>query len=129
MESIRFDNGFQQYSFNGSKPVSICVTDFNMIARLMDAQEKISGIAERYRGTQATPERLAEADKEIRKIVDDAFAAPVCQAAFSTANCMSVNRSGKLLVQAFLEAFGPVIRAQIEKNTQGLRPEAAKYLK
>lgn len=131
MESIKFENGIKNYAVNGdeSKVISINAADLNLPKRIKEMYAEAEKLEDKYKGTDITAEALADADAELRRIINYTFAADICTPAFGELNIMSpVN--GKPLYQNFFEAFMPVLEADIKAalNKDPVRPEVRKYL-
>ena len=122
MKSIRFNTGIREYAVNGNEaePLRINISDINLMKRVTAAQAELTELREKYSG-KLTAEQLIAADTDVRGIIDRAFAADVCRIAFGEANVFSPVEGGKMLFEAFFEAFLPVLR----EDMQTLRPQAA----
>lgn len=134
MRAVTFSTGIREYAVNGNEtePLRINISDIGLMERVKAAQSELTALQEKYEGP-LTPERLAEADADVRGIIDRAFAADVCRTVFGEANVFSPVGDGKLLYEAFFDAFLPVLREDLaaltaKRTAAAPRPEVAQYL-
>lgn len=136
MKSINFDEGYKTYAVNGDKSrvVKIKTGDFNLLKRVEAAMTEIESLKEKYSG-KPDENTMIEFDSSVRQLIDKAFDSEVCAAAFGNANICTVVSGGKLLFEAFFEAFMPLLKADIKAaimtkkaNQPELRPEVQKYI-
>ena len=124
MQSINFNTGSKEYAINGddSNTIRINVSDINIMTRINEVQEKLDSIGEKLteNGTP-TPELLSECDREIKQQIDYAFGSNVSQAVFGCVNCLSPVDGGKLLFEAFMDAFIPLVAGDIKARTDAQR--------
>jgi len=111
MKSINFDEGYKTYAVNGdeSRVIKIKVADFNLLKRVEAAMAEIESLKKKYSG-KPDENTLTEFDSSIRQLIDKAFDSDVCSNAFGNANICTVS-GGKLLFEAFFEAFMPILKA------------------
>ena len=93
MGDITFSTGLVSYSLNGKCEVSFNPTDSAFVERLFETFNTLDKKQEAYRAEiEKTSDRLeifriARArDAEMRKMIDGAFGAPVCEALFGSMN-------------------------------------------
>lgn len=135
MRSVDFSTGAKEYEFNGDPDnrIKINVADPNLIGRIEKAVSRLDSIQEKFSG-EASFDIMIEADREIRDVLANVFGCDICSAAFGDANCFSLVDGETPLIVSFLEAFLPVIKADIEAAIpkkapeQKLRPEVQKYI-
>ena len=62
----------------------------------------------------ATPEELAEKDREMKDLLDKTFAAPVSQVLFQGLSCFALCADGRFVLENVLEAVVPEIKNAIQ---------------
>jgi hypothetical protein len=136
MKSINFDEGYREYKLNedDSRVIRIRITDANLVSRIEKSMERTNELISKYKN-RPNALQLAELDKDIRTILNDAFGSDICTPAFGTASLITPLSDGKLLLFSFFDAFLPVLKADMEamKLTMKIkqpevRPEVQKYL-
>ncbi len=136
MKSINFDEGYREYKLNedDSRVIRIRITDANLKSRIEKSMERTNELISKYK-TRPNSSQLAELDKDIRTILNDAFDSDICTPAFGTASLITPLPDGKLLLFSFFDAFLPVLKADMEamKLTMKIkqpevRPEVQKYI-
>lgn len=136
MKSINFDEGYKTYAINGdeSRVIKVKVGDFNLLERVKSAMTEIESLKEKFSG-KPDENTMIEFDSSVRKLIDKAFDSDVCANAFGNANICTVVSSGKLLFEAFFEAFMPILKADISAavmtkkvNQPEIRPEVQRYI-
>lgn len=100
MSTLNFETGLKSFDINGDpeKVVHFCPTDFNFISRLFEAFSALENRQTDYQAKitaeDATPEKalevIAEADKDVRTIIDRAFEAPVSDIAFGNLSSLAI---------------------------------------
>lgn len=123
MQNIRFDDGFREYKINGDKSRVIRVnpSDFGIVSRLRAAQAALAEL----KPTDG-PEGLAEIDRAVREQIDGVFGKGTSDAVFGGTNCASL-AGGKPIYQNFLEAFMPIIEADIMAEKEKSDANIKKY--
>jgi hypothetical protein len=134
MKSISFDEGYREYKLNGddSRVIRIQITDPNLYSRIEKGMEKAESLIGKYKNTDSY-EKLAQFDKEVKAILNEAFGTDICTPAFGSASVLTPTSDGStLLIYAFFEAFMPALKEDIESMkasmAQEVRPEVKKYL-
>lgn len=136
MKSINFDEGYKKYAINDdeSRVVKIKIGDFNLLERLKSAMAEIEPLKEKF-SSNPDENTMIEVDSCIRQLIDKAFDSDVCAAVFGNSNVCTVVSGGKLLFEAFFEAFMPLLEADIKAtvmtkkvNKPEIRPEVQKYI-
>ena len=118
MQNINFTSAkYKEYQFNGGKPVKINISDIGILSRIKNGDKRIEEITKAI-GDEPSLEALEQADKEIRELIDQIFGAPVSDAAFGSANCVSPTEGGGFICSNFLEAFMPVVIDDISGAAQ-----------
>lgn len=102
MVNIQFKTGsYKEYMINGNGPISINVSDTNIIDRLSSCDAKIDRIIEKY-GDKITVENAGPIDREIRDLVDGVINCPgACDVAFGNISSIAIV-DGKPLYATFL---------------------------
>lgn len=118
MKALHFDTApakTAEFAVNGDENnvISISLTDLNLFDRIGKASKELEDLQTQYADMQ--PEQLAQADAQIRRIIDRAFGSDICSHAFGTVNCLSMTKSGKPLFQCFFDAFVPLLKEAFEE--------------
>ena len=110
MKSIRFDDGFREYAINGdeTRVIRVNPSDFGIIERLTAAQNAMANVT-----IDNTPEGIAAFDKFAREQIDMVFGEGTSAVAFGRTHLASP-ANGKPLYVNFLEAFAPIIKADLD---------------
>lgn len=133
MQSINFDDGFKSYMINNdeNKIIRINVTDLNTSKRFEDAVSAIDKLIDEVKG-DISEERFIEADRVICEQLDHVFGNGVCETVFGKTNVLSATESGKLLIEGFLDALLPVVKADMEaaaaKSRANIEKKMAAYI-
>ena len=133
MQSINFDDGYKSYMINNdeNKIIRINVTDLNTSKRFEDAVSAIDKLMNEVKG-DISEERYIEADRVIREQLDHVFGNGVCEIVFGKTNVLSATESGKLLIEGFLDALLPVVKADMEaaaaKSKANIEKKMAAYI-
>ncbi len=133
MQSINFDDGYKSYMINNdeNKIIRINVTDLNTSKRFEDAVSAIDKLMDEVKG-DISEERFIEADRVIREQLDHVFGNGVCETVFGKTNVLSATESGKLLIEGFLDALLPVVKADMEaaaaKSRANIEKKMAAYI-
>lgn len=100
MKDLNFDGGLVSYSLNGKCEISFNPADSMFVERFYNAFDKLGKLQDEY-GKKEMPETSAaifdiarEREGKMRKVIDELFGAPVCEAVF-----------GGMSVCAFADGF------------------------
>lgn len=122
MKSINFKKSFREYAVNGDESKVIRIKlDPDMPRKIQNTMSEI----DKFRD-EINDDNIAEMGRKFGEIINNIFGTDICTPAFDGANPFSVVDDGKLLVEAFFEAFIPVFTEDLEALK--IRPEAKKYL-
>ena len=123
MKNIRFDDGYHEYAINGdeSRVIRVNPSDFGILARLNAAQNAMKGVT-----IENTPEGIAEFDRLAREQIDMVFGEGTAETVFGRINCASP-AGGKPIYINFLEAFAPIIKADLEAEKKKSDANVKKY--
>ena len=135
MTSLKFDDGYKEYSINGdeSRVIRINTTDFAIFDRIKKAMSTIDDISKEYKNAEPKTddeanELFVSADKKVREQINYIFDSDVSSVAFGNTNCFSIVFSNKQpLFYNFLNAIIPTIRSDIEKVMTSQNKNVAKY--
>lgn len=110
--NISFATNEKEYIINGdeNRVIRVNVADVNIFKRYEEASEKIEAL----KNVPRTPEGLAELDRQVREQLNYTFGIDICTAAFGDVNLLSPVEGGKMLFEAFLEAFLPQYKKDAE---------------
>ena len=122
MKSINFKTSFKEYVVNGDESKIIRVKlDPDMPNKIKDTMSEI----DKFRD-EINENNIAEMGRKFGEIINNIFGTDICTPAFDGENPFSVVEDGKFLVEAFFEAFTPVLAEDLESLK--IRPEVQKYL-
>ena len=110
--NICFDEGFREFEINGGRTIRIKPGDFSLPKRM----EALNEWAKSFEPGK-TLDELEESDREARKQLD---------AVFGDMNCMSY-ASGKPVFINFIEAFFPIIEAELNAEKEKSDANIKKY--
>lgn len=151
MNNINFNDGFKEYTINNdpNKVIRFNPSDFNIINRIAETMTAIEKIAEemsksdipiKLDGTAADEADsikgeltraggiAAETDRRIKEQINYIFGSDVCSVAIGDVSCLA-SVGGMPLYQRFIEAFIPVIRADVEAEKKASAQRVEKYTK
>lgn len=130
MEKLVFDSGIRKYSI-GEGVLRFNPTDPNVYARFMDAVEKIQAVednlveqgrkldAESPESGGAVVKLMAEADREIKKILSEVFGGENdFDRILGGVNLLAVGDNGERVVTNLLYALTPVMQEGAERCAQ-----------
>lgn len=87
MKELQFDTGLVSYNLNGKCEVQFNPADREFVERFYNAFDELGNLSDEY--SKKTPDEVSavfdiakERDGKMQKIIDDLFAAPVCETAF-----------------------------------------------
>lgn len=124
MQSIDFAKGYKTYAINGdeSTTVKINVADPNLKNRILKVTREIDEYKSRYGDAAVTEEILTELDVFTKSKLDEAFGKGFSQAVFGELSCFAITEDeGKFVYETFMEAFLPIVTADIEQATKASR--------
>lgn len=122
MKSINFKKSFKEYIVNGDESKVIRIKlDPEMPDRVQDVLAEI----DKFRD-EINENNIAEMGRKYGEILNNIFDTDICTPAFDGENPFSVVDGGKLLIEAFFEAFMPIFEADVKALK--IRPEVQKYL-
>lgn len=123
MKKIVFDDGYREYAINGdeTRVIRINPTDFGIVKRMKAAEEALAAMA-----IEHSEDGIEELDRVVREQLDSVFGEGTAQTVFGNVNCTSL-AGGKTLYQNFLEAFSPIIKADIEAEKKKSDARVKKY--
>lgn len=126
MKSINFKKNFKEYVVNGDESKIIRV---KLSPDMLDKIEDTLSEIDRFRD-EINKDNIAEMGRKYGEIINNIFGTDICTPAFDGENPFSVVDGGKLLIEAFFEAFVPVLEEDIKslKKLLKIRPEVQKYL-
>ena len=118
MQSINFAKGYKTYAINDDEntTVKINVADPNLKARTLRITGEINEYKSKYGDAVITDEILTELDTFTKAKLDEAFGNGFSQAIFGELSCFAVTEDeGKFVYETFMEAFLPIVTADIEQ--------------
>lgn len=123
MKSINFKKNFKEYAVNGDESKIIFVKlSPDMLNKIQDTMSEI----DKFRD-EINENNIAEMGRKYGEIINNIFDTDICTPAFDGENPFSVVDGGKLLIEAFFEAFIPILEEDLKSLK--IRPEVQKYLK
>ncbi|MDE6519676.1 MAG: hypothetical protein K2K91_04345 [Ruminococcus sp.] len=122
MKSINFKKNFKEYVVNGdeSKIIRVKLSP-DMLDKIDNTLSEIDKIRD-----EINKDNIARMGRKYGEIINNIFDTDICTHAFDGENPFSVVDGGKLLVEAFFEAFIPILEEDMKSLK--LRPEVQKYL-
>ncbi|MEG0771641.1 MAG: hypothetical protein RR436_07080 [Clostridia bacterium] len=136
MESLKFDEGYKEYSINNdeNRIIRYNTTDMGVVDRINKAQIEIEKIVEEMKEKNISAESTAEeiasameiANTGVRKQIDYIFNSKISDIAFEEQNCMSPVK-GIPLYERFLESIIPTIQVDIDKENALTQKRIKKY--
>lgn len=136
MKSINFNEGAHEYKINNDESRVIRLRlEPEMVGRFEKAAKDLAEMI-KTAPDDPTLEEFEEFGKKACQLIDKSFNADVSGPAFGGANPLVPGADGKMLFEAFFEAFMPVVEEDIRKLKQvgnkphalELRPEVQKYV-
>lgn len=136
MKSINFDEGYKEYAINNdpSRVIKIRVADIGLLDRVKKASADMEKLFAKYKNAPDLDE-MSAFDKEFRELLNTAFGSDICTPVFGNSSVMSLTSSGNYLFSEFMNAFLPVLEADIKAavmtqkiNAPEIRPEVKKYV-
>lgn len=122
MKSINFKKNFKEYVVNGDESKIVCV---KLSPDMLDKIDDVMSEVDRFRD-EINKDNIAEMGRKYGEIINNIFGTDICTPAFDGENPFSVVDGGKLLIEAFFEAFIPVLEEDMKELK--IRPEVQKYL-
>lgn len=131
---ILFDDGRKEYTINNdpSRVIRVNPGDFGLLDRISAGERKLNEIAQMHLNLSddSTTEEITSATREldvaVRELLDGMFDYPVSDVVFGHASSVALI-GGKLFVQCFLDAFLPILTADIEKERKLAEKNISKY--
>ena len=122
MKSINFKKNFKEYAVNGdeSKIIRVKLSP-DMMNKIQDTMSEI----DKFRD-EINENNIAEMGRKYGEIINNIFDTDICTPAFDGENPFSIVDGGKLLIEAFFEAFIPILEEDVKSLK--IRPEVQKYL-
>ena len=127
MEQLQFDSGMRTYRVNGGETFSFHPADPNLYARFQEAEEKLSGMGEAF--SQETGDVLTvmqKTDRELKSLLSWVFPGNDFEKIFSGVHLLAMTKTGKTVLENFLDALAPILYEGAESFAQGVAEEAAK---
>lgn len=121
MQSINFAKGYKTYAINGDEnnTVKINVADPNLKNRIVGVMQEIDEFMSKYGDAAITYELITELDDFTKSKLDEAFGKGFSEAVFGELSCFAITEDeGKFVYETFLEAFLPIITADIKQATK-----------
>lgn len=132
MKSINFDTGLKTYAINGDEKncIAINVSDPNLLSRIEDMQEQIDTLLTALDNfDKMTPKERADLDTEAKALIDKAFNADISSHVFGATSCFAPLRTGELFILEFLNAFLPVVEADLDEVMLAISQKSAEKAK
>lgn len=139
-KSIKFDEGYKEYSINGdaNRIIRVDTADYGLIERFEEAEKRIKKQLEKYKGIKIRPDGSAEMKDEeackaiselsqtIREAIDYIFDDEVSPVVFGNRSPLST-RKGVPLYERFINAMMPIIKSDIESEAKESNKRIQKY--
>lgn len=122
MKSINFKKNFKEYAVNGDESKIIRV---KLSPDMLDKIDNTLSEIDKFRD-EINENNIAEMGRKYGEIINNIFGTDICTPAFDGENPFSIVDGGKLLIEAFFEAFIPILEEDMKSLK--IRPEVQKYL-
>lgn len=118
MRKLNIDIGVEEFEVFPGRVLRFNPADINLFNRLLNAQERIVCIEQRMvekagqlgdASGEEVIRLLAEADREMKKILEDVFIGNDFEAIFAGVNMLSVCQNDERVITNFLAALQPVL--------------------
>lgn len=119
MESINFDKGCKTYAINGdeSNVIRINAADPNLKDRIEKMLRDINEYKAEREDAAVTDNVRKELDALVKQKLDEAFGKGFSEAVFGDMNVFAITETGQFIYETFMEAFLPIVQADIDKAT------------
>lgn len=125
MEKIQFDSGVRTYRVSGGQKLCFNPADPNLYARFQEAEEKLDQMGKALaEETEDVLCMMQRADKELKALLSWVFPGNDFEKILGGIHLLAVTKSGKTVLENFLEALSPVLCEGAESFAQGLAREA-----
>lgn len=125
MENLQFDSGVRTYRVNGGEALCFNPSDPNLYARFQEAEEKLSQMGEHISGeTGDVLNLMHQTDKELKKLLSWVFPGNDFDKLLAGINLLAVTKTGKTVLENFLDALAPILTEGAEHFAQGLANSA-----
>lgn len=133
MDTLNFATGLVTYDLNGKCEVTFNPTDAAFVERLFQTFDSLDRLQEDYKVKLAASEDLRgtfeitkRMDGEMRKLIDEAFGAPVCDALFGGMNVYAL-ADGLPVWSNLMLAVMDVVDTTFAQEQKKTNPRLAKY--
>lgn len=132
MKTLNFDTGVVTYSLNDACEISINPTDGMLVSRLISLVDSLDEKRERYAAEMEKAEARdvydisRKFDAEMRKEIDEALGAPVCNAVFGNMSILAM-ADGLPVFCNLIFAILDEVDAGWVRETQKTNSRIAKY--
>ena len=111
MEKIQFDSGVRTFRVNGKGKLTFSPSDPNVYARFQEMGEKLPQLEEMLQQHQEgdTLSLMTLADRELKKRLSWVFPGNDFEEIFSGIHLLAVTKSGKTVLENFLDALTPIL--------------------
>lgn len=117
MNSINFDKGYKTYAINEDENncIRINVADPNLKDKIELMLRELDEYKESKSDSAVTPDVRKELDVFVKQKLNDVFGQGFSEAVFGDMNVFAITESGKFIYETFMEAFLPIVQADIDK--------------
>ena len=125
MEKLQFDSGVRTYRVNGGQCLCFNPCDPNLYARFQEAEEKLrqleEGLSQNGEDVVSTVQQM---DKDLKKLLAWVFPGNDFEKILFGVNLLAVTKTGKTVLENFLEALSPILCEGAESFAQTIAGEA-----
>lgn len=127
--ALRIDLGLRTYDIEDADGNFVGAIRFNpadigFVARWNSFQEYATRLAD---NPPRTPQAMAAADEELKRLMDKVFAAPCADVLLQGQSCFAMCMDGRFILTNVLEALVPVMKGAITEAQQASAERMAKH--
>lgn len=117
MNSINFDKGYKTYAINEDENncIRINVADPNLKDKIELMLRELDEYKESKSDSAVTLDVRKELDVFVKQKLNEVFGQGFSEAVFGDMNVFAITESGKFIYETFMEAFLPIVQADIDK--------------
>ncbi len=136
---IRFDDGIEEYQVNDNGLLRLNASDPNLYQRFFDAKEKLLAIeqhleekgkqvpaisadaspAEKEKAGAQTLRLMADADRQVKEVLNWVFPGNDFDQLLGSANTMAVGANGERIVTNLMNALVPIVEKGVRTYANG----------
>ena len=127
MENLQFDSGVRTYRVNGGEKLTFNPSDPNLYSRFRQAEEKLLEMEKAMEQQEGDVlQVMLEMDQELKKLFTWVFPGNDFEKIFDGIHLLAVTKTGKTVLENFLEALTPILCQGAESYASALADAASK---